>query len=120
VDTIEGDAIRGGPGVAALSSVEPFDVVYSFGLFDYLPAAVLYRCAKRFLPFLKQEGRFVFCLKDARCYDAWFYDWLYDWQFVPRTFDDGLAIAARLDLTVVETMSVEGGAVVIFVCAKTG
>lgn len=115
--TLVGDAVRG-RGLAPLAEQGPYDVVYCFGLFDYLPDALLVRSARHFTRLLAEEGTFIFCLKDERHYDTWFYQWLYDWCFVPRVCEDGLRLAARLGLRVKELLTVEGGAVSVFVCQR--
>jgi SAM-dependent methyltransferase len=115
--TLVGDAVRG-RGLAPLAEQAPYDLVYCFGLFDYLPDALLVRSARHFTRLLAEDGTFIFCLKDERHYDAWFYQWLYDWCFVPRVREDGLRLAARLGLRVKELLTVEGGAVSIFVCQQ--
>lgn len=115
--TLVGDAVRG-RGLEPLAEQGPYDVVYSFGLFDYLPDALLVRSARHFTRLLAEDGTFIFCLKDARHYDAWMYQCFYDWRFVPRSSDDGLRLAARLGLRVKELLAVEGGAVSIFVCQR--
>jgi hypothetical protein len=96
----------------------PYDVAYSFGLFDYLPDRMLRACLRRSVPLLGPDGTFLFCLKDSRHYDAWLYDWLFDWTFVPRTSEDGFRFATDAGLEVTEVMEVEGRAVSIFVCRR--
>jgi hypothetical protein len=115
IEIVVGDAIRGA-GLENVKARAPFDVIYALGLFDYLPEALVVRVMKRFASMLESDGRFLFCLKDARRYDAFFYDWFFDWCFVPRTVEDGGALAAQAGLEVTDVLSVEGGTIHIFVC----
>ena len=109
-----GDATEGD----VYASIEPCDMVYSFGLFDYLPDRLLRKTARNAMTCLKLGGSFVFCLKDIRFYDPFFYELFYDWRFVHRTRDDGPRIASVLGLTVTSQSVVEGGAVTVFQCTK--
>ena len=100
------------------SDQAPFDLIYSFGLFDYLKDADLIQCIQNFKRYLKPEAYFVFCLKDNRYYDAWFYDWSMDWQFVARTSADGQRLAQASGLEIVDTYRVEGNAIEIYICRQ--
>jgi hypothetical protein len=111
------DVLRAGPEDLTVLGA-PYDIIYSFGLFDYLKDDLLLACASRFTPLLADGGRFVFALKDHRYYDAWFYDWFFDWRFVPRTLDDGPRIAEALGLRVTETLVLESRTIGIFVCER--
>ncbi len=118
--TVVGDAVRGQGGYEPqLTAGGPFNLIYSFGLFDYLKDEYLVGCVRRFLPYLADGGKFLFCLKDRRYYDAWVYDWFYDWKFVPRTIDDGPRLAADLGLKVTKTLIIEGRTIGIFVCERS-
>lgn len=107
-----------GAGTEPVLQSAPFDIIYSFRLFDYLKDDLLLSCASRFTPLLADGGRFVFALKDHRYYDAWFYDWFFDWRFVPRTLDDGPRIAEALGLRVTQTLVLESRTIGIFVCQR--
>jgi len=61
-----------------------FDVVYSIGLYDYLPDNVLSRLISSQNALLKDNGRSIFAFKDRERYNPTRYDWTCDWKFVPR------------------------------------
>ena len=117
---INGDALRGSDYFDKLEQKAPFEIIYSFGFYDYLPDKYLVKSASKFFDFLDDNGRFIFCLKDERYYDSFIYDWVFDWKFVPRTFDDGLTLAERIGLKVDKTLVVDGRSIVIYICKKLG
>ncbi len=119
VVTVETNAFHAEADLTPVAARGPYDVIYSFGLFDYLPDELLVQCINRFAPYLDSQGKFLFCLKDRRYYDAWLYDWLYDWRFVPRTIEDGHALAARAGFKLDEQIVIEGGVVGVFVCSQS-
>lgn len=93
-----------------------YDVVYSFGIFDYLPDKYVNRLVERLKPFVDRDTLFVFALKDASFYNGWFYDLLCDWRFVPRSRHDGFTLARNWGMEVVSTLRTENNAVNVFVC----
>lgn len=93
-----------------------YDIVYSFGLFDYLPDKFLDRIIKWSTSHLAEKGQYIFCLKDHHYYDAWFYDWFCDWAFVPRVKEDGYKVAERNGLSVKKEMLTDNKAVCVYVC----
>ncbi len=102
-----------------LSNNQRFDLIYSFGLFDYLSDEQILSCTHRFLPYLKSDGKFIFCLKDTRFFDAWFYDWCFDWKFVPRIDEDGESLIQKMGLNLINRLKIEGNTVCIYICQKT-
>lgn len=119
VRTVVGNAIAGGDVVGEVGSGGPFDIIYSFGLFDYLNDELLLQTARNFLPLLADGGQVVFCLKDRRYYDWLPADWLYDWRFVPRTADDGPLLAQALGLRVAKTWLVGGRCIAVWACERS-
>lgn len=103
--------------VQQLEPYGPFDLAYSFGLYDYLTDKHLLKSISIAKSMLVEDGTFVFCLKDHRYYDAWFYNLLFDWRFVPRTIEDGKALCEKAGLNLKEIFVVEGRAVCIYVCS---
>lgn len=95
-----------------------FDLIYSFGLFDYLSDRRILECCEKFLPLLNEDGKFIFCLKDHRYFDTWFYDWCYDWKFVPRVAEDGIRLLDQAGLKLVDSLKTEGNIVCIYICEK--
>jgi hypothetical protein len=119
VRTVVGDAIAGGEVVDEVRSGGPFDVIYSFGLFDYLTDEDVLQTVRNFLPLLADDGQVVFCLKDRRYYDWLPAAWLYNWRFVPRTADDGPRLAAALGLRVTKTWLVGDGLIAVWACERS-
>jgi extracellular factor (EF) 3-hydroxypalmitic acid methyl ester biosynthesis protein len=118
VRTVVGDVIEGGAVVDEVATSGPFDVIYSFGLFDYLGDAQLLQTVRNFLPLLARDGQVVFCLKDRRHYDWLPADWLYNWRFIPRTADDGLRLAGELGLRVAKTWLVGDRCIAVWACER--
>lgn len=118
VRTVVGDVITGGDVVAEVGEDGPFDIIYSFGLFDYLADEPLLQTVRNFLPLLAEGGQVVFCLKDCRHYDWLPADWLYNWRFVPRTADDGVRLARELDLQVSKTWMVGDRCIAVWACER--
>ena len=116
--TVIGDAIAGGDVVDAAGSDGPFDIIYSFGLFDYLSDDFLLHTVRNFLPLLAEGGQLIFCLKDRRHFDSLPADWLYNWRFVARTADDGPRLASALDLKVAQTWYVRDRCIAVWACER--
>lgn len=95
-----------------------YDVVYSFGLFDYVPDKYLNRLMTKINELLGDDSLFIFALKDKNHYNAWFYDLLCDWRFIQRSREDGYRLAKQWELSVIQTLRVENRAVNIFVTRK--
>lgn len=113
IDRYVGDAItmKGVPS-------SNYDIIYSFGLFDYLSDKLIDRCMRNFLPSLHKNGTVIFSLKDVRFYQAWFYDCFLDWSFVPRKEADGFTIAMRNGLKVEQVRCTENRAVSVYICSR--
>jgi hypothetical protein len=116
VRTIMANVITG-DGLEQLHA-STYDIIYSFGLFDYIKDDRLLAVAGRFVPRLTPYGRFLFCLKDVRHYDAWFYEFFFDWKFVPRTVLDAPILAEKMGLSVEQSLIMESRAIGVFVCGK--
>ncbi|HEY6877300.1 MAG TPA: class I SAM-dependent methyltransferase, partial [Polyangiales bacterium] len=75
------------------------DLVYSTGLYDYLPSPILARLWKRVYASLKPGGVAVLSVKDGAKFCPLIYRWLVDWsQFFIRTEADfeGIMKSAKL------------------------
>jgi len=117
VETIEANALSSDTA-ARLVEQGLNDLVYSFGLYDYLNDELLLKSIAVGLDTLKQEGTFIFCLKDHRFFDAWLYDWMMNWRFYPRVKADGIKLAEQAGLEVEEIYTVEGKAVNVYICKR--
>jgi len=114
LNCIVGDALKS----ESYDNIPMCDLVYSFGLFDYLPTKLLLRCSRLALTKLKKGGKFVFSLKDSRFYDSVFGELFFDWRFVPRTREDGIEIANELNLVVESQAVTEGNTIIVYQCIK--
>lgn len=65
-----------------------FDVVYSIGLFDYIPDKPLIAILQSCRELLNPGGVAYINFKDIEMYDKTPYQWWMDWHFFARTVDD--------------------------------
>lgn len=65
-----------------------FDVVYSFGLYDYLPDKVLMRLLQSQWGVLNSGGKMIMTFKDRTKYDQTKHGWFCDWYFEQRDEQD--------------------------------
>jgi cyclopropane fatty-acyl-phospholipid synthase-like methyltransferase len=79
-------------------SVEEFgkqDIIYSVGLFDYLPSDFLVKMFSTLYKMLNPGGRFIPAFKDSQRYRSQYYHWLVDWDgFLQRKEGDFKKILA--------------------------
>jgi len=95
-----------------------YDLIYSFGLFDYLEDTLVASIISESVSLLEPGGEFVFCLKDSRHYSRWFYDIFCDWRFVDRTSDCGHHIAERNGLSVFSEIMTINQVVAVYRCKR--
>ena len=93
-----------------------FDLVYSFGFFDYLKDDVIVHCLNLCRSVVAPGGSIIFPLKMNSKYRHWFYDVFLDWRFVKREREDGLALASQAGLDVVEMLETANESVVFYHC----
>ncbi len=115
IETIVADVLSDETG-KLFHDKAPYDLIYSFGLYDYLSDNDILKSIALSKRVLNNNGRFVFCLKDTRYYDSWFYDWGANWRFYPRTAEDGFVLAEKAGLNVEETYTIENRVVTIYIC----
>jgi SAM-dependent methyltransferase len=79
----------------AMSDFGKQDVIYSVGLFDYLPSDFLVRMFRTLYRLLNDHGTLILAFKDAARYDHHFFHWLVDWNgFQQRGEEDFRKIIA--------------------------
>jgi extracellular factor (EF) 3-hydroxypalmitic acid methyl ester biosynthesis protein len=94
-------------------------LIYSVGLYDYLPDKVLKRLLTAQMNLLKPGGRMILAFKDAEAYDKTMYDWGCDWQFVKRTEPEVLDLLDDLGIGAdMVTPSRDQSGIILF-CAIT-
>jgi SAM-dependent methyltransferase len=65
------------------------DIIYSVGLFDYLPDDFLIKLLRALYNLLNPGGKLIAAFKDAKRYRAQDFHWIVDWDgFLQRTQDD--------------------------------
>ena len=116
VRTLQANALRLKPGTFE----QRFELIYSFGFFDYLKDSLIIRCLNMFKQNLTEGGSILFPLKIDSKFRHWFYDLLLDWRFVKREVKDGFALASEAGLEVVEIIESENESVVFFHCVAKG
>jgi hypothetical protein len=97
---------------------QKYDIIYSFGVFDYLADRIITNCFDQYTPFLKDNGCFVYSIKNSRQYQDWFYDIFTDWRFVTRSIEDGANLAVKSGLRVKDTCRLESDVAAVYVCSK--
>lgn len=65
-----------------------FDLIYSIGLVDYLPDAVLGALIKCAFYRITSQGKVIIAHKNVTEYPSLISDWMCDWNFVPRNTKD--------------------------------
>ncbi len=118
VTTLVADALTDISKDSRLRDKGPFDLIYSFGLYDYLSDKLIINNMRAAAQLLSDQGTFVFSLKDKRFYSSWFYDWFFDWRFFERVIADGFRLAEKAGMVVKNTMLVESGAIILYICDK--
>lgn len=77
----------------ALSDFGKQDVIYSIGLFDYLPSDFLVKMFGTLYRLLNEGGTLILSFKDAARYDHRVFHWLVDWDgFQQRREEDFMRI----------------------------
>lgn len=91
-----------------------FDLIYSVGLYDYLPDKVLLKVLQGSADMLKDNGRYVVAFKDCKRYDKNEYQWHVDWFFFPRTEEECRKIVTDSGMRVVNTERDESGVIIFY------
>lgn len=112
VNGMQRNALR----LKASSFPHGFDLVYSFGFFDYLSDDLIVHSLNLCRNALAPNGSVLFPLKMDSKFRHWFYDVFMDWRFVKRELEDGLRLADRAELDVVELLETENESVVFYHC----
>ena len=114
-DTVRGmqrNALR----LKAASFPHSFDLVYSFGFFDYLSDDLIIHSLNLCRASVTPYGSVLFPLKMDSKFRHWFYDVFMDWRFVKRELQDGFRLAESAGLEVVELLETENESVVFYHC----
>jgi hypothetical protein len=116
------NALRLMSSKSAIRKFGRFDIVYSIGLFDYIPDEPLIAILRTLREMLNDGGVAYINFKDRDRYDKTPYQWLLDWHFFQRTVADceRLFEAAGYDVTNMRQSRDDTGVVVNFVTRRSG
>ena len=111
---VKHNVLRLTSGVKNLETFGKFDLIYSVGLYDYLPDRVLLRVLQGSAAMLKENGCYVVAFKDCERYDKNEYQWHVDWFFYPRTEEECRKIVTDSGLRIVKTERDESGVIIFY------
>lgn len=97
------------------------DIIYSVGLFDYLPTDFLIKMFDTLYRMLNNGGRFIAAFKDAGRYRSQYYHWLVDWDgFLQRREDEFRMILDRAGIppSSISERRDDTGTIVFYLCDK--
>ena len=97
-----------------------YNIIYSFGLYDYLPDRSLKKLLKSQFDLLKENGKMILTFKDKQRYEGTKHAWFCDWHFVKRSEQDVLKLLgeAGFDQKKVFVSWEDSGIIVFFEVAK--
>lgn len=91
-----------------------FDLIYSVGLYDYLPDKVLLRVLQGSSAMLKEKGKYIVAFKDIERYDKNEYQWHVDWHFFPRTEEECRKIVLDSGMKITKTERDKSGVIIFY------
>jgi len=97
------------------------DIIYSVGLFDYLPTDFLVNLLEALYKMIKPGGKLITSFKDAGRYRHQEYHWLFDWDgFLQRTEEDfrNILFDANIPNASITEMREDSGIIVFYVITK--
>jgi len=107
-----------------------YDLVYCFGVFDYLTDGAIKPCLKRISGCLDLGSSFIYSIKNSTQYQDWFYDIFTNWRFRHRTIEDGAdllqytetvdgqLVVKDFGLEMTDICSLESNVAAVYVCKK--
>lgn len=98
-----------------------FDLIYSAGLYDYLPDRLLVPLINATGALLRDErSEYVIAFKDGARYDRTEYQWHVDWWFFQRTEEDCRRLLTGTDLDLVRVERDASGVILFFTLRRRG
>lgn len=97
------------------------DIIYSVGLFDYLPDDFLVKLLRALYNLLNSGGKLLAAFKDADKYSSQEYHWIADWDgFLQRTPGDFDRILAQAGIPekALSVMREESGVIIFYIASK--
>jgi len=105
----------------ALSDFGKQDIIYSVGLFDYLPSDFLVKMFRTLYRLLNEGGALILAFKDAARYTHYIFHWLVDWDgFQQRREEDFTKIIedAGIPHSSLTELREESGIIVFYLASK--
>lgn len=114
------NALRTRSAETTIRKFGKFDIVYSVGLFDYLPDDLLIDILAAQPKTLNEGGVVYIGFKDTERYDKTPYQWHLDWFFFQRTKEDCLRLYERAGIRAdtVETTRDDTGIIINFISRR--
>jgi SAM-dependent methyltransferase len=97
------------------------DIIYSVGLFDYLPDNFLVKLLRALYNLLNPGGKLIAAFKDASRYRSQDYHWAVDWDgFLQRTEADfkDILTEATIPSSAIEEKREDSGVIVFYTITK--
>jgi|GEM_PF-709682 SAM-dependent methyltransferase len=97
------------------------DIVYSVGLFDYLPTDFLIKLFGALYSLLNPGGKIIAAFKDAARYRSQEYHWFVDWDgFQQRSEEDfrGILFKSGIPDTMISEVRDESGIIVFYIISR--
>jgi SAM-dependent methyltransferase len=97
------------------------DIIYSVGLYDYLPTDFLINLFRSLYRLIKPGGRLIVSFKDASRYRYQEYHWLVEWDgFLQRTEEDFKEILSKAGIpdSALSEMREESGIIIFYLASK--
>ena len=114
---IRHNALRVGSAKRNIAAFGRPDIIYSVGLFDYIPDRLLIPMLQGLRETLAEGGVLFLAFKDTERYDKTVYQWNVDWFFYQRTVDDcrELFRQAGFDVEAMDMTRDESGIIINFI-----
>lgn len=96
-----------------------FDLIYSIGLYDYLPDKALIRILRGTGAMLRNSAHYIVAFKDRERYDKTQYQWHVDWHFLQRTEGEIRSFVEQSGLTVTKAERDPSG-IIVFLTLRKG
>jgi cyclopropane fatty-acyl-phospholipid synthase-like methyltransferase len=97
------------------------DIIYSIGLFDYLPTDFLIKMFGALYNLLNPDGKLIAAFKDAARYKHHGYHWIADWDgFLQRKEKDlrGIFSDAKIPYSAISEMREDTGIIVFYLITR--
>jgi hypothetical protein len=97
------------------------DIIYSVGLFDYLPTDFLITLLSSLYNMIKPGGKLIASFKDASRYRSQEYHWIFEWDgFLQRTEKDfrNILCDAGIPDSAISEVREESGIIVFYTITK--